>query len=158
MKNKLINQQKERCLVEGDVHFQGCFPPRLCGVPSPPLCLHHQRAEDAAPHTFLEDELGSLLEVLCFAWRLLTPLGTMLIPKRNRATVSWFCTQFCYFWGCFCSLHMVRRATHPADRGTGPSSVGTVSSWPQGTAHRVWRWRIQSWTAPPAGAGWQLRS
>lgn len=63
IKNKLINKQKERCLVQGDVRFQGCFPPRQCGVPSSPLCLHHQRAEDAAPHTFLEDELGSLLEV-----------------------------------------------------------------------------------------------
>lgn len=51
MKNKFINQQRERCLVEGDVRFQSCFPTRQHGVPSSPQCFHHQQAEDAtSPH------------------------------------------------------------------------------------------------------------
>jgi len=51
MKNKFMNQQRQRSLVEGDVCFQSWFPPRQCGVPSSPLRLHHQQAEDASsPH------------------------------------------------------------------------------------------------------------
>lgn len=49
---------------------------------------------------------GPCWKSLCFAGGLLAPMGTMLIPKENQATVSWLCTQLCL--GSFQALHVVR--------------------------------------------------
>lgn len=72
-------------------------------VPSPPAS---RRCHIPTPSWKMN--WGPCWKSPCFAWGLLAPRGAMLIPKKNKATVSRLCTQFCCFWVCFCSLHVVR--------------------------------------------------
>lgn len=84
MKNKFVRQEKERCLVEGDVCFQSRFPPGSMVCRHPRCAFTTSKQKMPPPHVFLEDDPGSLLEVpLLWLGGLLAPPGTTLIPERN---------------------------------------------------------------------------
>lgn len=137
--------------------FRVVFPPGSVACYHPRCAFTISKQMMLPPNTFLEDELGSLLEVLLLFLGAASSSGHHAGSQEKTSH-------------CLMPLHPVlllgllplspygEGATHPAGRWTAPSSVGTISSSPQCAAHRAQRWRIQSWTAPPAGAGCQLQS
>lgn len=116
MKNKLINQHREKCLVEVGVLPVGSM------VWHHPHCAFTASKQKMLPHyTFLEDDLGSLLEVPELCWGTASSYGHNVDSQGKPSHCLMALSPF--MLGLLPSSAGSEGVTHPAGRWTGSSSV-----------------------------------
>lgn len=117
MKNKLINQHRERCLLE-----VGILPMGSMVWHHPHCALATSKQKMSPSYTFLEDELGSLLEVPVLCWGTASSYGHHVDSQGKKPS------------HCLMALHPVtlgllpssacgEEVAHAAGRWAGPSSI-----------------------------------